>query len=345
MLHNVVGLIKKKCFSVPYREISYDYRGFEQCDPDVKARCEEYFTQFLDGYHVAVQADSLEALGTCLNRTFSPEFIGFAYEAAGMYLALLDFLTPWNSQRLDRFIAGPAERHDFITLIGIGFAIARLPWLRLNIDATLRRLDPTVGWFAVDGYGFHEGFFHHERCINQRLLPKGVSGYAAKCFDNGLGRSIWFVMGADPERIQRAILAFPEQRRPDLWAGIGLACTFAGGVHQSLTTYERVIDKLKDVVQPHYREFGLGVIFAAYTRYRADTISPWTDLACNSVLGISAEEAGRIGARALEHTKTDLADASVEEMRMKGYERARQEIMQIVQEHQYMAIQSASEHE
>src|SRR3712207_8380154 len=47
--------------------------------------------------------------------------------------------------------------------------------------------------------------------------------------DQGLGRSLWFVQGADVRRIPATVNAFPAERRPDLWSGLGLACGYAGG--------------------------------------------------------------------------------------------------------------------
>jgi hypothetical protein len=319
--------LRKTMFSLPYREISCDYRGFGMCDPAVKRRIEEYFIRFLDGYHFALEAGSLEELGARLDREISSELVGFAYEGAGMYLALLDFLVPGRRNRVARFIAGPAKKHENITRIGIGLIFSRLPWIRRNVGATLQRLDPGVGWFAVDGYGFHEGFFHHTRYIDQCIPPATVSGYAARCFDHGLGRSIWFVKGAAPERIQDAILAFPEARRADLWAGIGLACAFAGGVHTNLSHYTTVLQKLTNFSGSYHRELGLGVVLAADTRYKAGTPSPWTSHACQLVLGMSYLEAGQLALRVLDETKAEMAHASDDEIRAKGYELARQKIM------------------
>lgn len=324
--------LRHKLLGVPYREVSYARRGLRGGDPAVEARAEAYFTSFLDGYHLALVADSPAQLGERLDQGFSAEVVGFAYEGAGMCLALLDRLTPWRTDRLHRFVAGPAQRHEFITLIGIGFVLARLPWLRLAPAAALRRLDPGTAWFAFDGYGFHEGFFHHQRAVEQRRLPLGIHGYAARCFDNGLGRGIWFVKGADPDRIAAAIAAFPEARQPDLWAGIGLACAFAGGVHRDLGSYGAVLDRLAMHCGPAYRELRLGLVFAAYARYRAATPSPWTDLACEQLLGMSFSEAGQLGAYALEASTGAHVAVAVAEPRARRYEAARQIIRRAVAE-------------
>jgi hypothetical protein len=339
-----LAFLRDRVFTVPYEEVAFDYRGFASCDPKVKTQIEEYFRKFLDGYHAAMRTPNLTDLGTHLDREMSSEYVGFAYEGAGMYLALVDFLTPWRSDQLGRFLAGPAKKHDFITIIGAGLALARLPWVRWHAEGAMRRFDPGLGWFAIDGYGFHEGFFHDCTFIDQCIAPTTVSGYAARCFDHGLGRSIWFVKGAVPERIRESILAFPQERRGDLWAGIGLACAFAGGVHEDLASYATVIKKLQSFAAPAELDLSLGVVLAAYSRYKAGTASPWTSLACQLVLDMSFDETGRLGMRVLEETRAALTHASEEEVRALGYESARQTIMQVLQEHRRSATGPSNEH-
>jgi Protein of unknown function (DUF1702) len=326
---SILAAGRERLLSISYREIDFDQRGFEPCDSAVRQRMEACFRRFLDGYHFALRAPSDEKLAARLDQEIEAEWLGFGYEGAGTCLALLDLLLPWGRGRLDRFVAGPARRHDFVTLIGIGLAFARLPWVRCDLDRALRRLDPRVCWFAVDGYGFHEGFFHHRRYVVDRNPPSRVSGYTARCFDNGLGRAIWFVAGGNPERIRDVVAEFPPERQGDLWAGVGLACTFAGAVHH-LAEYAAVIDGLTAYARPLEIEFGLGVVFAAYAREMAGVPSPWAALACDRVLGVSLEEAGRLGRRALQETNDELAHAGADELRANGYERARQKIRQTI---------------
>jgi pimeloyl-ACP methyl ester carboxylesterase len=321
-----LAALRTRMFSVPYDEVRFAVRGFERCDTTVEARIEEYFDRFLDGYHLALRTPDLGELGQELDREIASEHVGFAYEGAGMYLALRDYLDPLDRGRLARFIAGPAVRHDFVTLIGIGLAAARLPWVRRDLRPTLRRLDPGLCWFAVDGYGFHEGFFRHRAVIEQAQRPRGLTGYAARCFDNGVGRALWFVKGADPERIGAAVERFEEPRRKDVWAGMGLACAYAGGVREDLDEYGAVIEKLRASCGPHEVELGLGMVFAAYARHRATTWSPWTSRACELLLGLSMEESAAIGARALESSRAATAGGIRRMVRETRYEAARQGI-------------------
>ena len=85
-------------------------------------------------------------------------------------------------------------------LLGAGWAYARLPWLRFRPDHAARHFDPLMQWLALDGFGFHEGYFSWARAGESQVIPPGIRGYARRAFDHGLGRSLWFVNCADARR-------------------------------------------------------------------------------------------------------------------------------------------------
>src|SRR5262249_30753367 len=129
--------------------------------------------------------------------------------------------------RLGDFLRGPGDAHKYMVHVGAGWAIARIP---VRMGPSLRALDPMLRWLAIDGLGFHEGYFHWDRYVKGNGRKRPQRGYEARAFDQGLGRSLWFVEGGDVERIQARILGFDELRRADLWSGIGLACAYAGAL-------------------------------------------------------------------------------------------------------------------
>jgi enediyne biosynthesis protein E3 len=300
--------LQARLLRIPRREITFARRGFEPCDPPVRERIEAYFESFLDGYHIALASSSLPEIAISLDEQIEPELRGFAYEGAGMYLALLDCLTPWRRDRLRRFANGPARSYAIITLIGAGLAYARVPWIRWSGGLTGRHLDPEIGWMAVDGFGFHEGFFHHARTIEAGCRPASVAGYAGRCFDHGLGRSIWFVKGAEPDRIARAVSRFEPSRQPDLWAGVGLASAYAGGVYTDPGVYAAVLDGLAVRAAQFSAELRLGIVLAAVARAESSIPSPWAALACERLLGQTLESAASLGLQAAQQVRSRMAD-------------------------------------
>jgi hypothetical protein len=109
--------------------------------------------------------------------------------------------------------------------------MARLP---RALQSRVRPRDPLLRWLALDGYGFHEAYFRTPLVVTRqrppRLLPgwRGCASSAAQVIDQGIGRALWFVCGADTDRLADTIAGFAPERRPDLWSGVGLAAAYAG---------------------------------------------------------------------------------------------------------------------
>jgi hypothetical protein len=156
-----------------------------------------------------------------------------------------------------------------------------------------------LGWLAVDGYGFHQGYFRWRDSVDRRQVPQRLSGYARRVFDQGLGRSLWFVEGAEVEGIRATIAGFPRERQPDLWSGIGLACAYAGGVSGEDI---EALSARAGADQPHLAQ---GVAFDAKARERAGNPAPHTNLACSIVCGMPAEDAARLTDHALKDLPAD----------------------------------------
>jgi hypothetical protein len=219
-----------------------------------------------------------------------------------MALALLDFLTPWRTDRWTVFVSGPAAGHVYMAHVGVGWALARLPWRR--VEPVVQRLDPLLRWLVADGFGFHEGYFHPRQAVEAQAIPRRLGGYARRAFDQGLGRSLWFSQGADAVRITSVVAAFPAARQADLWAGVGLACAYAGGVG------EVELRALAELAGHHQPQFCQGITFAAKARQRAGNPAEHTERACRLLCGLSAAAAA------------DLTDAALENLPAGGSEPA-----------------------
>jgi len=285
-------------------------RGFHVRDPAVRWRLESIGETFLDGYHAALADAGGAALAGYL-RSIDSELQGFAFEGAGMALALLDHLLPFRGGRFQRFLRSEGASHIYMLHVGAGWAMARLPWLRWRTGALLGSLDPLLRWLAMDGYGFHQGYFYWPRSVRLQEIPRGLSPYARRAFDQGLGRSLWFVEGADAPRIAHTIGAFPQNRRADLWSGVGLASAYAGGVPQS------DLEVLREAAGSYAPQVAQGVAFAAKTRQRAGNPAPYTDLACRVLCGASAKQAAAVTDSALRDLPPDGAEPAYEVWRQR----------------------------
>jgi enediyne biosynthesis protein E3 len=284
---NLVCQARKKLLGISPEEVRVNRRGFRCANDSAAAHLEEIGLTFLLGYHAALEEHSLSALSNRLEQSSPLETRGFAYEGAAMALMLLDRVGP-RRESFSAFLRGPGARHAYMLHVGAGWAFARIPWVRNRLSATLENLDPIFRWLAVDGYGFHEGYFHWPTAVRRQMVPRTIRGYAARAFDQGLGRSLWFVEGTDPEQIASTISEFPAGRQPDLWAGVGLACAYAGGVGPV------EVARLVELAEDHKSVAAQGAAFAAEARARAGNLVRHCDVVCLAFCGVSAQEAASI---------------------------------------------------
>jgi hypothetical protein len=278
------------------RETSVRRRGFTVARPQAVARLEAIGGRFVAGYNLAVGASDFQALAARLAQ-HAPDDAGFVYEGAAMGLAVADFLTP-GRRWFDAYIAAPAAAHEYMAWVGYGWALARLP---LSPERALMRYRNLHCWLALDGYGFHEGYFHWRRRIDGQRPARALSPQARQVFDQGLGRSLWFVRGADAAPVAQTIDRFPPHRRADLWAGAGLAAAYAGAADAA------GLAALLVRSGSHAAALAQGVVFAAQARRRAGNPVPHLDQACRLVLGLDTAAAAGLAVRLLPSGHT-LAD-------------------------------------
>lgn len=243
----------------------------------VRGRARERFegivASFFDGYDHALAVRDVPELQEVLESR-PPGTRGFSWEGAAMALRLLDAFTSPHRRRIPRLLEGAGARHEYLIHVGIGWAHAQLPG---RIERGLGDLDPLLRPLALDGYGFHAGLFRTRRFHEQRARPRlGPEGL--RSFDQGLGRSLWFVGGLDVQAAATRLAGFAPERRPDLWSGLGLAVAYAGGASEGELGY---LLRASGADGVHFLQ---GVAFAATARARAEDWSRETDAACRSLL-------------------------------------------------------------
>ncbi|MBW2274107.1 MAG: DUF1702 family protein [Deltaproteobacteria bacterium] len=279
-----VASLRRRLFGIDPAEVTFARRGFDLGARETVERLERIGGTFVEGYHAALESPEPVELERALGRIEVP-YQGFAFEGAGMALALLDRVTPWRRNRLADFLRGPGEPHVYMVTIGAGWAWARLG---SHLGRMLGQLDSLLGWLALDGYGFHEGYFHPGRTIDEQQLPRQVKGYRVRVFDTGVGRSLWFVSCADPDAAADRIRRFDTPRQADLWAGLGLACTYAGGAG------EAGIERLLELAGPHRASLAQGSAFAAKARQRAGLPAEHTRRAVEAICGTTVDLAAKV---------------------------------------------------
>ena len=281
---HVRGNLRRLFLGISPREATFARRGFAAADDHARIQLEAAGTAFVRGYNAALLADSSDELTDALNGV-STALRGFAFEGAAMGLTIRDLVVFRSPRRVRDFLAGPGQPHRYMVHVGVGWACARM---RRDVSQLTAHFDQVLSWLIVDGYGFHEGYFHPRRFIDRQECPGQLTGYARRAFDQGLGRSIWFAAGGDARTAASRVHHFPDARRADLWSGIGLACAYAGGPPPESLAW------LRREAGTYAPELCQGVIFAATARHRAGNMANHTAMTCALLCDMSPHNAAQL---------------------------------------------------
>jgi len=296
--------VRRKVLTPNIRETRFVNRGFHARDAVAQAQLEKIGGVFLAGFAEAARSGS----GTAVERdlqSIERDHQGFAYEGAAMALAILDAVGPRRGHRIADLLAGAGDRHAYMVQVGIGWALARLP---SPLHRRIRPADPLLRWLALDGYGFHQAYFHTGRYVTGQYRHRPAwpgdtaEPYAPHVVDQGIGRALWFVEGADPTRVAATIRRYDPSRHSDLFSGAGLAATYAGGVDRT------ELAAFLDAAGGYGPDVAQGAAFAAKARARADLVTEHTRTAVEVFCGTTVEQAAAVTDEAL----ADLPDDGLE---------------------------------
>ncbi|MEV0001807.1 DUF1702 family protein [Micromonospora sp. NPDC050980] len=294
--------LRRRVLTPAVTETTLETRGFHVKSPQARDRLEAVGRSFLTGYAIAAEARRPADAEPVLDQLDATRR-GFAYEGAAMALAVMDALSPTGGDRVARFLRGEADRHVYMAYVGVGWAMARVPAFRWS---TLHAPDPLLRWLVLDGYGFHQAYFHTSRYVYERYREATFRwptddrhGYAVRAIDQGIGRAMWFVAGTDAQVLTRMLSRFPQERLPDLYAGAGLAAAYAGGADRA------ELERFRRDAGPYRAELAQGAAFAAGARVRAGLVVPGHQTATEVLCGMTPAEAARVTDEALVDLPVD----------------------------------------
>jgi len=284
------GALRNVVLSPALAEVSFARRGFPATPSAGTDRLERIPQTVICGFEWAIQARSQWEVERRL-AMLDPELAGFGYEGATMAFTVLDATVRGNRTR--DLLSGAGKQHIFLAYIGIGFAMARLPrvlWKKVLPDLGASEYHPAMSWLAVDGYGFDRAYFDTRRWVEEQYVPApypwlGAPGYFPRAVDQGIGRALWFIHGADVQGVTDAVERFAAHRRADLWSGVGLAAAFAGGCGPG------ELAALRSAAGDHWTELALGTVFAAKARSYAGFVPACTETATAALAGLPVSAA------------------------------------------------------
>ncbi|RCG25374.1 DUF1702 family protein [Sphaerisporangium album] len=282
------GSLRRLLLTPSLAEVTFGERGFPVTPTDATRRLEAIPQSVICGFEWGIDARDQWEVERRLSLV-DPEYRGFAYEGATMAFTVVDAMGGGRGHRTRDLLMGPGQPHIFLTYIGIGFAMARLPrplWKKVMPDLTGSAYYPTMSWLAVDGYGFDRAYFETRRWVDEQRVPvaypwEGSPDYFLRAVDQGIGRALWFIHGGQAADVAAHVRAFASHRQADLWSGVGLAATFAGGAEAE------VLAVLRAEAGEYRPELAQGVVFAAKARDFAGFVPPHTELATSVLAGLT----------------------------------------------------------
>ncbi|WP_019811720.1 DUF1702 family protein [Saccharomonospora halophila] len=290
------GAVRRYLLTPALSRTTFSTRGFPAPPCPATRGLEAIPQAVICGFEWAVDTRDLWEIERRLDLV-EPTLRGFAYEGATMAFTVLDAMT--GGTRTRELLRGPGEKHLLVAYIGVGFAMARLPrplWRKVLPDLDGNPYHPTMSWLAVDGYGFDLAFFDHRRWIEQQRRPRpypwiGYPAYFSRAVDQGIGRALWFFHGGRPDAVRETVERFAPRRRPDLFSGVGLAATYAGGAEAG------ELERLRDRVPTHRADLAVGAVFAAKARAVAGLVPDWTESGTAALAGLPVAAATELADR------------------------------------------------
>jgi hypothetical protein len=255
-------IIRKAVFELPLKEAEFAVRKFNTTGT-ARERLELVAKTVVTGYNTAATLGRGNDL-LIHRQQVKDELVGFYNEGIGMGLYALDLFTPGGHQFWD-FVATEGRHHQYMSYIGAGLASGVF---RKDFNGFVKKADPTCGLLILNGIGFHNAYFRSQKTIEKQVVPASVTEdpFYLYCYDNGIGRALWFYKAGDPDAISTVINAFPAERRQGLWAGVGLAATYACGVSA------QTLLRLRDLAGVYRCALAEGSVLATHTRHIAGNL-------------------------------------------------------------------------
>lgn len=227
---------------------------------------------FSDSYTLQTLAENLG--------NYEIEFRSIAYEAASMCIALQDFKTANELNRWHDFL-NENSAHATQIHVGLGWALAQN---EISPIEFLRQLEPVFGYRVLDGYGYYEGFFRRRKSILNQQQPQWNDSTATGAYNQGLGRSLWYIHNGEIDAAKHALEKFPVERHKDLWRGLGIAIAYVGGCNEKMLREVFIQSGL------YKSQLATGAVMALVSRHYANYISDDTSLVCKVWLNKTSEE-------------------------------------------------------
>lgn len=266
---------------------------------DIVQRIEKIREIFQKNYAISTEQEDLNLLVAQLEKTAN-DYLSIAYEAASVALAVKDFSNGNTLNHWRFFLEGPAALHAAQVHAGLGWAMAQQ---RISVSPIIETLDPLMRFRMLDGWGYYDGIFRRRQIVNSQPFPQDAENKFMRGYDQGVGRSIWYMSKGAYAVIPEMVAQFSDSRHADLWRGVGIATAYVGGCD------EFILRELFSLSFPYQNQLSVGAALVAKARNSANALTPDVELACEVWCKRSAQEVLSITEKAAPAFATDPNDA------------------------------------
>ncbi|MBL4594812.1 MAG: DUF1702 family protein [Flavobacteriales bacterium] len=209
------------------------------------------------------------------------EFISIAYEAASMGIAINSIknnnsLVIWNE-----FYQNYGLKHAVQIHVGLGWALSEL---NLDLNSYSNDFEPLLKYRVIDGFAYYDGKFKRRQAVRMQQIPENLDDLSIRAYNQGLGRSFWYIAQAEVEKLVRMINIFPEERHYDMWRGVGVAVAYVGGADSI------ILEELIQAASKHITAFKCGIAIATHTKEKANATSDTTQKICDVVFSLKTKD-------------------------------------------------------
>ncbi|HEV7498575.1 MAG TPA: DUF1702 family protein, partial [Vicinamibacteria bacterium] len=124
---SIFSSVRRRMFHLGPEDTAFTRMG-ARIDPAQMAGLQAILESARIGFNTTLENDRVEDLTERVAARVDPAFVGFAHEGIGMCLTLLDEMH--DRQRVPRFFERCLGTYDFFVPLGVGFALARAPFVR-----------------------------------------------------------------------------------------------------------------------------------------------------------------------------------------------------------------------
>jgi enediyne biosynthesis protein E3 len=236
-------------------------------------------------HHIAVTSSLFDLQVYLAN--LDPDLRFFGLEGAGTGVFARETRDPGAKGWMERFLEQTSPDHAIAFYTGCGMRLAMQGGDHTQVIQRFSSLDR---WFVLNGLGFMRVLLDFGRYRQEREPLAGLNRSEQRIADRGVGRACWFRGYGDVAAVAEKAHAFSVDRRPDVWQGVGVASTFAGGVEPE------ALVRLLALAAPYQAELAVGAVMSAGTRFNLGAVTHHTQRAAEILAGTSPEQcAARLG--------------------------------------------------